>query len=176
VAVRAQERQHETLYAARVLMVVITTRSVTRTRLVIVPVFMAFRRVLIKVESLRLLYGILWCVCTYAEAPRRERGQIDRRGYARRPVRQVGGHDSDHAGRLVNEAVPPAGVLVVAAAGGVRGIRSPTDGIAPQAARCRRERCGLGDRELGVHPGGVVVGEVADKLVLSGRQGDGHPA
>ena len=38
------------------------------------------------------------------------------------------------------------------------------------------ERRGLGDRELGVHPGGVVVGEVADKFILPGRQGDGYPA
>ena len=35
---------------------------------------------------------------------------------------------------------------------------------------------GLGDREPGVHPGGVVVGEVADQFILPGRQVDGHPA
>jgi hypothetical protein len=38
------------------------------------------------------------------------------------------------------------------------------------------ERRGLGDRELGVHPGGVVVWEVADKFILPGRQSDGYPA
>ena len=33
-----------------------------------------------------------------------------------------------------------------------------------------------GDLELGIHPGPVVPGDVADQLVASRRQGDGGPA
>src|SRR5450759_3097467 len=41
------------------------------------------RRVwVIEVDSLRCLYGFCGCVCALAGAPRRERGRVDRRGYA----------------------------------------------------------------------------------------------
>jgi len=50
-----------------------------------------------------------------------------------------------------------------------------TDGTSSRSALEGR-RIGLGDREPVVHPGGVVVGEVADKLILPGHQVEGHPA
>ena len=36
--------------------------------------------------------------------------------------------------------------------------------------------CELPHRELGVHAGGVVAGEVADELVPTGSEGEGRPA
>src|SRR5665811_1862130 len=61
------------------------------------------RRVcVIEVDSLRCLYGFCGCVCALAGAPRRERGRVDRRGYARPPVLEAGGHDPVQAGRVVN--------------------------------------------------------------------------